>query len=74
MTAAETLRIHAKAEGKTEGKAELVLRQLRLKFGEVPEAVRERILNAASDELDVFADGVITAARIEDIIEVEPRG
>lgn len=66
MTAAEVLRGHAKAEGK----AEVVLHLLRLEFGEVPEAVRQRVLSATSDEVDVFADGVITAARIEDIIEV----
>jgi hypothetical protein len=72
MTAAEVLRHHAKAEGKAEGKAELVLRQLRLKFGEVPEAVHERVLSAASDELDVFADRIITAACLEDIVGAEP--
>jgi hypothetical protein len=66
MTAAEVLHHHAKAEGKAEGKAELVLRQLRLKFGEVPDAVHERVLSAPSGELDVFADRIITASSVDE--------
>jgi hypothetical protein len=69
MTAAEVLRDHAKAECK----AEMVLRQLRLKFGEVPEAIHERVLGAASDELDQFVDRIITAACLEDIVGAESR-
>lgn len=67
VTAAEILRGDAKAEGRAEGKAEVVLRQLRLKFGEVPEATRQRIVSASSDELDGFADRIITASSIDDV-------
>jgi hypothetical protein len=62
MTAAEILQ----AQGGVEGRAELVLRQLRLKFGEVPDAVHQRVLSAASRELDVFADRIITASSVDE--------
>jgi hypothetical protein len=80
VTAAEKLRAEGEAvglvkgraeglvKGRAEGKAEVVLRQLRLRFGEVPEEVRQGIVNASSDELDVFADCIIiTAANVDDV-------
>jgi hypothetical protein len=66
MTAAEILH----AEGKVQGKAEVVLHQLRLKFGEVPEAVRQHIRNATSDELDRFAERIITAASLHEVCPI----
>jgi predicted transposase/invertase (TIGR01784 family) len=68
MTAAEILH----AEGKAEGKAEVVLHLLRLKFGEVPEAVRGRMMRADSDELDRFAASVLTAASLDEVIGAVP--
>jgi hypothetical protein len=67
MTAAEMLQ----AEGRAEGKAEVVLRLLRLKFGEVPEAVHQRVLSAASEELDLFADRVITVSSLDEVCSAE---
>jgi methionine synthase II (cobalamin-independent) len=71
MTAAEILHAEGEAvgvvKGRADGKAEIVLRQLRLKFGEVPEAVRQRIVSAASDELDRFADAIITASSLDEV-------
>jgi hypothetical protein len=67
MTAAEVLRGHGKAEGVAQGEAELLLRLLRLRFGEVPEAVRQRVLSAGSDELDVLADSVITTSSLDEV-------
>jgi predicted transposase/invertase (TIGR01784 family) len=75
VTAAEVLRARGFTEGrlqileeaKTKGKAELVLRQLELKFGVMPESVRQRVLLASSGELDVWGDFIITASRVEDL-------
>jgi hypothetical protein len=73
MTAAEVLEAKGVARGKAEGKAEIVLRQLGLKFGEVPEALRQRILHASADELDLVADAIVTARNLEDIVGVGVR-
>jgi predicted transposase/invertase (TIGR01784 family) len=62
-------REEGKAEGRAEGKAEVILRQLRLRFGVVPEAVKQRILTAASDDLDIWADRIITAASVEEVVD-----
>jgi hypothetical protein len=75
VTAAEVLQARGFAEGRrqlveearTKGKAELVLRQLELKFGVMPESVRQRVLMASSGELDVWGDFIITASRVEDL-------
>jgi predicted transposase/invertase (TIGR01784 family) len=76
MTAAEKLRTEGEAvglvTGRAEGKAEVVLRLLRRRVGEVPEAVRQRVLSASSDELDGFADRLITASTVEDVVGAEP--
>lgn len=61
-----------KAEGKTEGevsgRAALLLKQLQLKFGAVPDAVRERVHAASIDELDRWGERVLTAATLEDVL------
>ncbi|HTV20991.1 MAG TPA: DUF4351 domain-containing protein [Polyangiaceae bacterium] len=71
MTAAEVLeakgRAEGKVQGKIEGKAELILRLVRLKFGEVPEAVRGRVVSAASEELDGWAERIITASTLDEL-------
>ena len=75
VTAADVLRARGFTQGrlqlleeaKTKGKAELVLRQLELKFGVMPESVRQRVLLASSGELDVWGDFIITASRVEDL-------
>lgn len=57
-----------RAEGKAEGKAELLLKLLQLKFGAVPETVRERVGAASADELDRFAERVLVAETLEDAL------
>jgi predicted transposase YdaD len=57
-----------RAEGKAEGKAELVLRQLTLRFGSLPEGVRARVRAATSEELDLLAERVLTAATVEEVL------
>jgi hypothetical protein len=57
-----------KAEGEAKGKAELLLRQLGLRFGALSEAVREQVLHAPPECLDVWAERVITAQSLEEIL------
>lgn len=68
MTAAQKLTAESYARGKAEGKAELLLRQLNLRFGAVSEAARARILGAPPERLDVWAERVLTRTSIDEIL------
>ncbi len=57
-----------KLEGKQEGEAAMLLRLLRLKFGEVPEVVRRKIQNTDPQTLLEWSDRVLTASSIEQVI------
>jgi len=57
-----------RAEGKAEGKAELVLRLLTLRFGPLPEWASARVTVAASEELDLLAERVLTASTLEEVV------
>ena len=64
MTAAERLR----AEGRAEGEAKFLLKQLTALFGELPPAARARIEAASTDELDVFGKRVRSAASLAEVL------
>jgi len=64
MTTAEMLA----NEGRVEGKAELVLRQLALRFGTLPEGTKARVTGATSGELDLLAERLLTASNVEDAL------
>ena len=55
-------------EGRTEGKAALLLRLMERRFGDVPEAVRARVTGASTDELDAWGEALIEAATLEDVM------
>ena len=57
-----------RAEGRAEGQAGLLLRQLELRFGAVPEAARERIRRASVSELEVWAEAVLGAASLDEVL------
>lgn len=57
-----------RAEGKAEGKAELLAKLMRLKFGPLPARVRERLRRASPEELDRWAERILTAASIDDVL------
>jgi hypothetical protein len=46
----------------------VLLRLLRLKFGEIPDRIRERIEQADADTLLTWSERILTAARIEDVV------
>jgi hypothetical protein len=56
------------AEGRTAGQAGLLLKQLQLKFGPLPEAVMSRVQTAGIDELDRWGELVLSARSIEDVL------
>ena len=55
-------------EGKQEGQATILLRQLRLKFGGVPDPARRKIECADPQTLLAWSERVLTAAGIEQVI------
>jgi hypothetical protein len=61
-------RAEGKAEGETKGKAELLLRQLTKRFGPLPQVVRARVDAATSEELDAWAERVLTEPTLGDVL------
>jgi hypothetical protein len=57
-----------RAEGEAKGKAELLIRQLGLRFGALSDVTRVKILSAGPDRLDVWAERVITGRSLEEIL------
>lgn len=62
VTTGEMLR----AEGKAEGEADLLIRQLGRKFGDVPESIIRRVRAAGPDDLHRWADQILTASTFEE--------
>ena len=62
-------RAEARAEGRVEGQRALLLRQLTLKFGELPEAFVQRLLAVNdSDVLYALSEQVLTAPSLAEIM------
>jgi predicted transposase YdaD len=76
MTAAQKLiaegeargEARGRAEGEAKGKAELLIRQLGLRFGALSEATRAKIVHAPPERLDSWAERVITAQSLEEVL------
>lgn len=58
----------SKRRGERQGRKALLLKQLRLRFGELPAAVVARIETAEVPELDAWAERFVAASRIEDVL------
>jgi predicted transposase YdaD len=54
--------------GLTEGKAAVLLRQLRKRFGALPAAVEQRIRSADGDTLDTWAERVLDATSLNEVL------
>jgi hypothetical protein len=71
VTAAQQLKEQGKAEGRAEGRAEgqagLLVKQLRIRFGSVPEATVDRVHRATAAEVELWAERVLTAESLEDV-------
>jgi hypothetical protein len=55
------------AQGRLEGEAKALLKQLALRFGPVPEGVEKRVRSASEGELDRWVELVLTAASLDDV-------
>ncbi len=52
-------------EGRAEGSAALLLRQLERRFGRLPATVRDRVRGATADDLDAWAMAVLDAGSLD---------
>jgi hypothetical protein len=62
-------RAEGKAEGEAAGKAALVLRQLELRFGALSTDVVDRVRAASAAELDRFAERLLSAPTLDDVLD-----
>ncbi len=60
-------RAEGRAEGEAKGRAEVLLKQLTLKFGEPSERHRARLARASVAELDTWAERVLFATTLEQL-------
>ncbi len=56
------------AEGIEKGQAGIVLRLMELRFGVLADAVRDRVRGASAPELEAWAERVLTAASIDEVL------
>ena len=57
-----------RVEGLVEGRRQMLLRQLNARFGAVPEAITARVNEASLGQLDVWAERVLSAERLGDVL------
>ncbi len=62
----------SRKDGRREGERRVLLKQLRLRFGELPAAVVARIEAAEVAELDVWTERIMTASQLEDVLGSTP--
>ena len=56
------------AQGKTEGRVEIVLKQLALRFAPLTDAVQDRVRNAQDAEVVAVAERVLTAQTLDEAL------
>ena len=69
VTAADRIRERAAAEAAVEASARLVAKLLKLRFGELPKSVLEQLQGASTEQLDVWAERVLTAPSLQAVFE-----
>ncbi len=62
-------RQQGRQEGRQEGQRGVVLKQLRVRFGEVPDRVVARVDAATSEQLDRWAERILTAKSIDEVLD-----
>jgi flagellar biosynthesis/type III secretory pathway protein FliH len=61
-------RAEGRAEGQAQGRAELVLRQLTLRFGALSSELHARILAASIEELDAIGERLLTVQTLDEAL------
>ena len=65
-------RAKGRAEGRAEGSANLLLRQLRLRFGVLPPDLEARIRGSSTEELEAWSGAIFDAQSLEDLFGKAP--
>ena len=72
MTAGEQLiergRKEGLKEGMQKGQQQTLLKQLQTRFGALPDSALARVMAAGSAELDLWAERILTAPTLEDVL------
>ncbi|MCQ9618221.1 hypothetical protein L1889_17345 [Paenalcaligenes niemegkensis] len=58
----------AKVEGKVDGERQLLLKQIKLKFGSVPDWAQAKLDQASSGEMDVWSERILTADSLDALL------
>lgn len=66
-TTGERLREEGRLVGRLEGQREILLRQLRLRFGDLPTALEARVQSASGDELEAWSEHFVTAKTLAEV-------
>lgn len=56
------------ARGRLEGRSELILRQLAVRFGALPEGVRTQLQSASTEELDRIGERLLAASTLDEAL------
>ncbi|MBL7502022.1 transposase [Frankia sp. CNm7] len=64
MTTADVLR----AEGEIRGRVEMLMKQLTIRFGPVPQTALDLIHAASIDQLETWATRVLTGPTLQDVL------
>jgi len=59
-------------KGLAQGKAEMLLRLVRLRFGDAPPGLERRIRSAATNDLERWGDGILTATSLDSLFGPDP--
>jgi len=62
-------RAEGEAKGRTEGRAALLLKMLNLKFGPLSAETRARVESASIDELEHWAERVLSATSLDAVFD-----
>jgi hypothetical protein len=56
-------------QGRVEGERNLILRQLKLKFGTIPEIYQQQLADAGPQMLQIWSEFIVEATRLEDVFK-----
>jgi hypothetical protein len=65
--------MEGKAKGRIEGRADLLLKQLELKFGKPRASTIERVRKASAEEIDTWGTRVLTAKTLANVWKKQAR-
>jgi predicted transposase YdaD len=56
-------------KGRREGQRRVLLKQLRLRFGQIPRKITARVAKAEAEQLELWAERILTASSIDEVLQ-----